>query len=81
MNLTFINGTLEGKSLNFNDSLLTIGRSYTNILMLNDDDVSSRHAFIELLDKRWVLFDNGSLNGVLLNNNKIEDKRCNINLI
>ncbi|NQZ58646.1 MAG: PEGA domain-containing protein, partial [Lentisphaeraceae bacterium] len=73
MDLTFINGTLEGKSLNFNDSLLTIGRSYTNILMLNDDDVSSRHAFIELLDKRWVLFDNGSLNGVLLNNNKIED--------
>ena len=75
MELTFLSGSLKGRSLNFDDALITIGRSYTNILMLNDNDVSSHHAFIEKIHERWMLFDNSSRNGIMLNNNRIAQKK------
>ena len=50
MKLKFLNGSLEGKALDFDGPLVTIGRDDNNILVLTDAGVSSRHAYFEKID-------------------------------
>ncbi|MCH2207366.1 MAG: PEGA domain-containing protein [Lentisphaerales bacterium] len=74
MKLHILGGSLEGKTLSFEGPLITIGRDESNILSLADPGVSGRHAFIEKIDNKWMIFDTGSTNGVLINGSKISEK-------
>ena len=74
MKLKFLNGSLEGKALDFDGPLVTIGRDDNNILVLTDAGVSSRHAYFEKIDGKWMVFDSNSTNGVMVNGKKIEQK-------
>ena len=74
MKLKFLNGSLEGKALDFDGPLVTIGRDDNNILVLTDAGVSSRHAYFEKIDGKWMVFDSNSTNGVMVNGTKIEQK-------
>lgn len=74
MKLKFLNGSLEGKALEYDGPLVTIGRDDNNILVLSDAGVSSRHAYFEKIDGKWMVFDSNSTNGVMVNGKKIEHK-------
>ncbi|MCM8531610.1 MAG: DUF1587 domain-containing protein, partial [Lentisphaeraceae bacterium] len=74
MKLVIINGSLEGSFLDVVDNILTIGKSESNKLTLNEDGISGRHAFIEKENGSWTIFDVGSTNGVFHNGQKIEAK-------
>ena len=45
----------------------TIGRSASNIIVIDDEFSSNEHAMITWLDRQWWLEDLGSSNGTLLN--------------
>lgn len=45
----------------------SIGRANDNDIVLNDFSVSRRHAYLKKEDNDWVLYDNGSTNGVRVN--------------
>src|ERR1700736_2855594 len=42
----------------------SIGRANDNDIVLNDFSVSRRHAYLKKEKDDWVLYDNGSTNGV-----------------
>jgi hypothetical protein len=42
----------------------SIGRATDNDIVLNDFSVSRKHAFLKKEDGDWVIYDNGSTNGV-----------------
>lgn len=45
----------------------SIGRAYTNIIVLEDEFASNEHALIIRQGEKWLLEDVGSRNGTLLN--------------
>jgi adenylate cyclase len=45
----------------------SIGRANDNDIVLNDFSVSRRHAYLKKENDDWVLYDNGSTNGVRVN--------------
>lgn len=47
--------------------MMSIGRSMSNSIVLEDEYVSNEHALIFLKDGKWWLEDLGSRNGTLLN--------------
>lgn len=51
---------------------VTIGRTENNILMLPEEGVSRQHAAIEYQNGDYFIVDQGSQNGVFLNNEKVE---------
>ena len=55
-------------------NFLSIGRDSSNLLVINDNFVSRRHARIERADKKncYLIKDMGSQNGVFLNGSRIQ---------
>lgn len=45
----------------------TLGRELNNVIVLQDDTVSSRHALVTRDGRRWLLRDLGSTNGTFIN--------------
>ncbi|MEP6994463.1 MAG: adenylate/guanylate cyclase domain-containing protein [Acidobacteriota bacterium] len=45
----------------------SIGRANDNDIVLNDFSVSRRHAYLKKEDGDWVIYDNGSTNGIRVN--------------
>ena len=52
---------------------MSIGRSPRNDIFLNDMTVSSIHADVFVRDGRYIIKDNGSFNGVWINNENIDE--------
>jgi transcription initiation factor TFIIIB Brf1 subunit/transcription initiation factor TFIIB len=50
----------------------TVGRSPDCGIFLDDVTVSRRHAVLELRDGRWLVEDQGSLNGTFVNRKRVE---------
>ena len=61
------------KSFEIRAGLTSIGRGRENMLILNDPDVSTRHAEIFLSQNNFYLRDLGSMNGTVLNGSKITE--------
>jgi len=49
-----------------------IGRDPDCDLVIADDDVSRRHAFIDVIAGEYIIFDQGSTNGLLVNDKRVE---------
>ena len=54
------------------DDRTTIGRSPDSVLVIPDISVSRRHARLERQGERWVVLDQGSGNGTLVNGRRVD---------
>jgi pSer/pThr/pTyr-binding forkhead associated (FHA) protein len=64
---------LDGKRLVVGPAGATLGRSRQNEVVLDDPNVSRRHAEIRPRGGSWVLTDLGSTNGSSLNGRRIDN--------
>jgi uncharacterized RDD family membrane protein YckC len=55
--------------------VISIGRDPSNDLVLSDSMVSRRHAILEQRDNQYILRDNGSSNGTMVNGDRVEDEK------
>jgi len=62
---------LLGKRFVLDKNKIGIGRGADNVIVLEGDSVSRRHAQIERRSNRWFIVDNGSTNGTYLNEEQI----------
>lgn len=60
------------RRIDLSHSVVRIGRDTTNDVVLDDEEVSRRHARLEARGSRWVLMDVGSTNGTFLNDREID---------
>jgi len=61
----------QGRVFNVEQEVASIGRANDNDIILNDFSVSRRHAYLKKEDGGWVLYDNGSTNGVRVNDTAV----------
>ena len=59
------------KEIPVGDKVVSIGRDPSNDLVLTDAMVSRRHAIMELKEGEYVLRDNNSSNGTLVNGDRV----------
>jgi predicted component of type VI protein secretion system len=64
-------GPTPGKTYELNQSIITIGRDVTNNIVINDAEVSRRHARIVAQAGGYVLEDTGSTNGTAINGQRL----------
>ena len=65
-------GGRTGEMFTPQDDRTTIGRSPECGIFLDDVTVSRKHAALERRDERWVIDDQGSLNGTFVNRERVE---------
>jgi len=70
--ITFTAGPYTGHKLDVPETGMLFGRAEDCTLMLNDGEVSSRHAQLSLQDGMWCLYDLQSSNGTLVNGQPIQ---------
>lgn len=73
--LVIIDGPLAGSSVPLTGDTITLGRSASNTVVLNDEFVSSHHARIyqDPASGSWVIEDLGSTNGTAVNQRRITE--------
>lgn len=64
--------TNSSQKIELKDFPFTIGRALTSDLVIMDKNVSRNHAIIQMEDGHVVIENKGSLNGVRVNNRKVE---------
>ncbi|KFI45008.1 Forkhead associated (FHA) domain, binds pSer, pThr, pTyr [Bifidobacterium bohemicum] len=71
--LTIIDGPLAGSSVPLSGGTITLGRSSSNTLVLDDEFVSSHHARVyrDPSSGSWAIEDLGSTNGTIVNHTRI----------
>lgn len=69
--LTFQSGPMAGRSYRFHQGVTTIGRTNGNDLIIAGRTVSRKHARLWFDNGRWFLEDVGSVNGTLVNGNRL----------
>jgi FHA domain/zinc-ribbon domain len=65
-------GGRAGEHFPLQDERVTVGRSPDCDIFLDDVTVSRRHALVKRADGRFLIEDQGSLNGTFLNRRRIE---------
>lgn len=66
-------GNGKGRVFELSQARISIGRSDHNSIVIPHESVSREHAFIELgPDGSYVIIDNGSKNGVVVNGTRVE---------
>jgi uncharacterized RDD family membrane protein YckC len=55
--------------------VISIGRDPSNDLVLSDSMVSRRHAILEQRDNQYILRDNNSSNGTMVNGDRVESEK------
>jgi hypothetical protein len=65
--LVCVGGTQKGNSFSVAVAGIMVGRDPGNDVVIDDPRVSSRHAWVGIVDRRAVLRDLGSTNGTFLN--------------
>ncbi|NWJ47271.1 MAG: FHA domain-containing protein [Chloroflexi bacterium] len=56
--------------------VMPIGRRQDNVIILNDDYVSTEHSLIAMRDGQWWISDIASTNGTFLNGERLEQPRA-----
>jgi len=63
----------------FNKNTVTMGRDPSNDIVIDSPIISSHHALFQFVDDSWVLYDNNSKNGIMVNGKKEKMQRLNNN--
>jgi hypothetical protein len=71
----FRQGQFVGSRMFSPDRVVSIGRALDQGLRLDDEEVSSRHATLRVVDGRLVIADAGSRNGVYVNGRKVQSAK------
>ncbi|HEY1251513.1 MAG TPA: adenylate/guanylate cyclase domain-containing protein [Thermoanaerobaculia bacterium] len=61
----------QPRTFSMKEEVASIGRATDNDIVLNDFSVSRRHAYLKKENEDWVLYDNGSTNGVRVNDETV----------
>lgn len=77
--LTGIDGAASGKEYILEKEITNIGRSDMNEIILEDLDMSRKHAQIKLIDNKVIIVDCNSTNGVLVNGTLMKESVLNNN--
>ena len=64
-------GPNPGKAFELNQSILTIGRDVANTIVINDAEISRKHARILSQAGGFVIEDTGSTNGTYINGQRL----------
>jgi len=73
MNLVFEQGGLAGQVYPLERTMIYIGRTGENDLVLPEQAVSRRHASIQQVSQGWLLTDLGSTNGSYVDGQRIQE--------
>jgi hypothetical protein len=73
MNLVFEQGSLAGQTYPLGRTMVSIGRTGENDLVLPEQPVSRRHAAIQRVPEGWLLTDLGSTNGTYVDGRRIAE--------
>jgi pSer/pThr/pTyr-binding forkhead associated (FHA) protein len=73
--LEVVKGMNQGQSFEVWSHQATIGRTDDNDIVLPLETVSSRHAKCVFADGAWTIQDQGSINGVFVNNQKVTSQK------
>lgn len=68
-------GPTPGASFNLEGDQLSIGRDSTNDIVINDAEISRRHARLTFQGGKYVLEDLGSTNGTFVNGQRLAGPR------
>jgi hypothetical protein len=71
----FRQGQFVGSRMFSPDRVVSIGRALDQGLRLDDEEVSSRHASLRVVDGKVVISDAGSRNGVYVNGRKVQSAK------
>jgi len=74
MRLRIDKGASPGKVISLTDMVFTIGRELDNQFVINESGVSRHHCTISRDGDKWYVEDRNSVNGVLLNGFRIEQR-------
>ena len=66
----FENGPLSGQTVLLSHNM-TIGRSSSNTVVIEEQTISGQHAKIEYSEQEYILIDLDSTNGTFVNGNKV----------
>ena len=71
--LVIIDGPLAGSSVPLTGNTITLGRSASNTVVLDDEFVSSHHArvYTDPVTGKWAVEDLGSTNGTVVNQQRL----------
>jgi hypothetical protein len=69
--IILVEGTMKGRSFNFDDNTVFIGRSFKNDIQISDNAISRKHLKIFKIGKRFFIEDLKSTNGTLINGEPI----------
>ena len=75
--LIFLSGPLKGKRLAIQQGPVIIGRDPDCHIAVADDEISRKHAIIELRDNAFHIRDLGSMNGILVNDRTCREAKLN----
>ncbi|BAR07459.1 FHA domain-containing protein [Scardovia inopinata] len=71
--LTIIDGPLSGTTYTLGSQSITLGRASDNVVVLNDEFVSSHHArvYVDPTTGTWAIEDLGSTNGTVVDGQRL----------
>ena len=64
-------GAMKGRSFDFDDNTVFIGRSFKNDIQISDNAISRKHLKVFKIGKRFFIEDLKSTNGTLINGEPI----------
>ena len=67
-------GKDKGKKFELDQSMINIGRNAESHVTLSSDAISRNHASLSLHKNHWLIRDNQSKNGVLVNGDRVDEK-------
>lgn len=73
--LLITGGPLEGTLIPLGSQPITVGRSPSSTLVLEDPYASSRHAELRNVNGQWAIADLGSTNGTFVDDERVVDIR------
>ncbi|WRS30927.1 FHA domain-containing protein [Actinomycetaceae bacterium MB13-C1-2] len=73
--LLITGGPLEGTLIPLGTQPITVGRSPSSTLVLEDPYASSRHAELRNVNGQWAIADLGSTNGTFVDDERVVDIR------